>query len=68
MQKLISVALDVPINQLFDNITYASISTGVQPDYSEPFLDAEHHPQITNKVIIQRINIYFENDVFRKKE
>lgn len=61
---------DMPINQLFDNITYASISTGVQPDYSEPFLDVEHHPQITNKVIIQRtfryrndfINYNFLND------
>ena len=61
---------DMPINQLFDNITYASISTGIQPDYSQAFLNADDHSTINNKIIIQRtfryrndfINYSFLND------
>ncbi len=45
---------DLPINNLFDNIKYASVITGVQPDFSIPFLEAEHHKSLNNKIIIQR--------------
>ena len=44
----------LPINNLFDNIRYASIVTGIQPDYTENFLEADSHDKLINKIIIQR--------------
>ena len=52
---------DMPINQLFDNITYASITTGIRPDYSLPFLKADNHTEIKDKIIIQR-TFRYRND------
>ncbi len=52
---------DMPINQLFDNITYASISTGIRPNFNLPFLKVEDHPQLTNKIILQR-TFRYRND------
>ena len=45
---------DLPINLLFDNITYASVITGVQPDLTKPFISADSHSEFNNKIIIQR--------------
>ena len=45
---------DLPINLLFDNTTYASVITGIQPDLTEPFISADFHKEFTNKIIIQR--------------
>ncbi len=52
----------LPINLLFDNSTYASVLTGVQTNLLEPFLEADHHEEIVNKVIIQR-TFRYRNDL-----
>jgi len=52
---------DLPINLTFDNIKYASIVTGIQPDYNLPFLEADDHGYLKNKVIIQRTFRYRNN-------
>ena len=52
---------DMPINQLFDNITYASISTGIRPNYDLLFLTIDDHPQLTNKIVLQR-TFRYRND------
>ena len=52
---------DLPINLTFDNIRYASIVTGVQPDYNSPFLEVDDHSTLKNKVIIQRTFRYRNN-------
>ncbi len=52
---------DMPINQLFDNITYATITTGVRPNFDLPFLKAEDHSQLNNKIILQR-TFRYRND------
>ena len=61
---------DLPINLLFDNATYAIILTGVQPDLTKSFIEADYHDEHKNKIIIQRtfryrnqfINYKFLND------
>ncbi len=61
---------DLPINLLFDNATYATILTGVQPDLTKSFIEADYHDEHKNKIIIQRtfryrnqfINYKFLND------
>ena len=45
---------DLPINLLFDNLRYASLIAGVQPDIYQPYLDVETHKKIINKIIILR--------------
>jgi hypothetical protein len=55
---------DMPINQLFDNITYASIATGIQPNYSQPFLKVQDHSELTNKIILQR-TFRYRNDFIK---
>ena len=40
---------DMPINQLFDNITYATITTGVRPNFDLPFLTIDDHSQLNKK-------------------
>lgn len=51
---------DLPINLLFDNLTYASTVTGIQPDFSKPFLEAQKH-KLQKKIIIQRSFRYRNN-------
>ena len=45
---------EMPINLLFDNTKYAFRITGLQPNLSDKYIDAEHHNNIRDKVIIQR--------------
>tara|TARA_Y100000590_G_scaffold468589_1_gene651901 strand:- start:5174 stop:6088 length:915 start_codon:yes stop_codon:yes gene_type:complete len=45
---------EMPINLLFDNTKYSFHVTGIQPDLTKPFLEAEPHSQIKNKIVIQR--------------
>lgn len=45
---------ELPINLLIDNVRYASILTGVHPNYNLSFLDVEPHSTIKNKIVIQR--------------
>lgn len=52
----------LPINLLFDNSTYASIITGIKPDLSETFIDAPHHKELKDKIIIQR-TFRYRNDL-----
>ena len=44
----------LPINLLFDNLTYASVITGIQPDLGEPYISAGNHEKLKKKIIIQR--------------
>ena len=57
---------DMPINQLFDNITYASIATGIQPNYDLPFLKVEEHSHLKDKIIIHR-TFRYRNDFINYK-
>jgi len=52
----------LPINLLFDNVTYASVLTGVNPNYQETFLEADNHKEKKNKIIIQR-TFRYRNDL-----
>ncbi len=45
---------ELPINILLDNTRYASIITGVQPDLSLEFLNAEQHSEFRDYIAIQR--------------
>lgn len=45
---------ELPINLLFDNTRYATLLTGIHPDLSSEFLDAEFHRSIKDYVVIQR--------------
>ena len=45
---------DLPINLLFDNLRYAFISSGVQVNLNEPFIEVEEHPFIKNRIVILR--------------
>jgi len=45
---------DLPINLLFDNSRYAFITSGVQINLSEPFINIEEHPEIKNRIVILR--------------
>tara|TARA_Y100000768_G_C23985755_1_gene688735 strand:- start:676 stop:1581 length:906 start_codon:yes stop_codon:yes gene_type:complete len=52
----------LPINLLFDNMTYASIITGIKPDISETFIEAPHNKKLKGKIIIQR-TFRYRNDL-----
>jgi hypothetical protein len=52
---------ELPINNLFDNVRYASVITGILPDLSESFLEVDRHNQLENKIIIQRTFRYRNN-------
>tara|TARA_Y100000590_G_scaffold296962_1_gene334614 strand:+ start:4138 stop:5052 length:915 start_codon:yes stop_codon:yes gene_type:complete len=62
VEKFIDQKIDInfdlvrqmPLNLLFDNTKYSFVVTGMQPDLSLPFLEAEPHNKIKNKVIFQR--------------
>ena len=45
---------------MFDNVTYASMVTGVYPNYSDSFLEAEEHKEV-KKIVIQRTFRYRNN-------
>ena len=45
---------DLPVNLLFDNLRYAFISSGVQTNLNEPFIEVEEHPLIKNRIVILR--------------
>ena len=45
---------ELPINLLFDNATYASVVTGINPDLSSVYIDADEHKEHKKKIIIQR--------------
>ena len=57
---------DLPINLLFDNATYANVITGVKANLFEPFLEADDHREIKNKIIIQR-SYRYRNDLINYK-
>ena len=52
---------ELPISNVFDNVKYASTVTGVYPNYEDTFLDANKHPNLLNKIIIQRTFRYRNN-------
>ena len=45
---------DLPINILFDNTRYASTITGVHPDLTNKFIEAENYNEFKDYVAIQR--------------
>ena len=52
---------ELPISNVFDNVTYASMVTGVYPNYSDSFLEAEEHKEVKKKIVIQRTFRYRNN-------
>ena len=52
---------ELPISNVFDNVTYASMVTGVYPNYSDSFLEAEEHKEVKKKIVIQRTVRYRNN-------
>jgi len=56
----------LPINLLFDNLTYATVLTGVKPDLSETYIEAPHHKELKDKIIIQR-TFRYRNDLIDYK-
>lgn len=45
---------ELPLNLLFDNVTYASVITGVQLDLTTPFISADNYNEHKDKIVIQR--------------
>ena len=40
---------ELPVNHLFDNAKYASVVTGIQPDLTNSFLNADEHKELKKK-------------------
>ena len=45
---------EMPISLLFDNTKYSFHITGLQPDLSEKYIDADPHNDIREKIVVQR--------------
>ena len=45
---------ELPINISFDNLRYSFQIAGIQPDIDAPYLEADSHDKIKNKIIVQR--------------
>ena len=52
---------EMPINLLFDNTKYSFHVTGLQPDLSQKYIEANPHNHIKNKIVIQRTFRYRNN-------
>ena len=52
---------ELPISNIFDNVTYASVITGIYPNYNESFLEVDEHENLKEKIIIQRTFRYRNN-------
>ena len=57
---------ELPINLLFDNATYASVVTGINPDLSSVYIDADEHKEHKKKIIIQR-TFRYRNELINYK-
>lgn len=45
---------EMPINLLFDNARYAFVTSGIQVNLNNQFIDVDEHPIIKNRIVILR--------------